>query len=80
MSTAIVSAKGWVVVPAPYRKKYRLVPGTRVEIVDYGGVLAVVPELSDPVRDAQGILKGTKSLSKALLDERRRNRRRETAR
>ena len=38
MPSAIISAKGWIVIPAEYRKKHRLEPGTKVDIVDYGGV------------------------------------------
>ena len=77
MPTATVSAKGWVVIPAEYRKKHHLDPGSQVNVVDYGGVLAIVPALADPVREARGILKSRKSLSKALLDERKKERRRE---
>ena len=38
---------------------------------DYGGVLALVPKLTDPVRQAAGMLKGRKSLTRALLAEHR---------
>ncbi len=68
----IVSEKGWVVIPADLRKKYNLRPGTEVQVVDYGGVLALVPKLADPVRQAAGLLKGRKSLTRALLAEHRR--------
>ena len=68
----IVSEKGWVVIPADLRKKYNLRPGTEVQVVDYGGVLALVPTLADPVRQAAGLLKGRKSLTRALLAEHRR--------
>jgi AbrB family looped-hinge helix DNA binding protein len=37
MTTATISSKGWIVVPAGLRKKYHLQPGTRVALVDYGG-------------------------------------------
>jgi len=37
--TLTISSKGWVVIPAELRKKYHLMPGTEVLIVDYGGVL-----------------------------------------
>ncbi len=70
--TIIVSEKGWVVIPADLRKKYNLRPGTEVQVVDYGGVLALVPKLADPVRQAAGLLKGRKSLTRALLAEHRR--------
>ena len=71
-----VSNKGWVVIPAEFRKKYRLQPGAKVRMVDYGGVLAVVPELEDPVAQGYGMLKGTGSLTKALLREHRKEYRR----
>ena len=69
-----VSEKGWVVITAPLRKKYHLHPGTEVQVVDYGGVLALVPQLADPVRQAAGLLKGKPSLTQALLVERRKER------
>jgi AbrB family looped-hinge helix DNA binding protein len=78
--TVTVSAKGWVVIPAGLRKKHDLHPGKEVQVVDYGGVLALVPKLDDPVHQAAGMLKGRKSLRRALLAEHREERRRERAR
>jgi AbrB family looped-hinge helix DNA binding protein len=69
-----VSGKGWVVIPVELRRKYNLHPGAEVSVVDYGGVLALVPTLANPVRQAAGMLKGSKSLTRALLAERRRER------
>ena len=80
MPTARVSAKGWIVIPAEFRRKHGLHPGTKVQIVDYGGVLAVTPALGDPVSGARGLLETQGRLTKALLDERRRERERETGR
>ena len=77
MMTAIVSAKGWIVIPAEFRKKYDLKPGARVMLVDYGGVLAIVPALPNAIASSMGMLKGGTSLTKALLAERRRERARE---
>lgn len=70
----VVSAKGWVVIPADLRKKYKLHPGAVVSVVDYGGVLALVPAMAQPVRQAAGMLKGRASLTRALLTEHRRER------
>ena len=70
MTITTVSSKGWVVIPAELRKKYDLRPGARVVLVDYGGVLAIVPAMSDSVKESAGILKGGASLTKALLRER----------
>jgi AbrB family looped-hinge helix DNA binding protein len=69
-----VSAKGWIVIPSGLRKKYDLRPGTAVSIVDYGGVLALVPVMAKPIRQAAGMLKGRTSLTGALMAERRRER------
>lgn len=69
-----VSEKGWVVIPAELRRKYNLHPGAEVSVVDYGGVLALVPTLAKPIRQAAGMLKGSKSLTRALLAEHRRER------
>jgi AbrB family looped-hinge helix DNA binding protein len=69
MATLTVSEKGWVVIPAHLRRKYNLTAGSAVRIVDYGGVLALVPVMEDPIRQAAGMLKGPKSLTQALLAE-----------
>jgi AbrB family looped-hinge helix DNA binding protein len=70
----VVSEKGWIVIPAPLREKYNLRPGTEVHVVDYGGVLALVPASSDPIRQGAGMLRGRTSLTQALLTEHRRER------
>ncbi len=49
-----ISSKGWVVIPADLRKKYGLKPGDAVHVIDYGGVLTLVPVLRDSVRKAEG--------------------------
>ncbi|OIO90466.1 MAG: hypothetical protein AUK03_12920 [Anaerolineae bacterium CG2_30_64_16] len=77
MTVAKISAKGWVVIPAGLRKKYNLHSGRRVALVDYGGVLAIVPAMTDPVEESAGILKGGPSLVEALLVERDQERGRE---
>ena len=74
-----ISKKGWVVIPAELRKKYHLTPGTKVVIVDYGGVLAIIPAMKDPVKQGYGMQKGGPSLTDALLKERAADRKREEA-
>jgi AbrB family looped-hinge helix DNA binding protein len=75
--TLKISQKGWVVIPADLRKKYDLKPGDEVHVVDYGGVLSLVPTSEDPLEVAAGMLKGGTSLTEALLDERKKERDRE---
>ncbi len=69
MTVLTVSSKGWVVIPADLRKKYGLTAGTSVGVVDYGGVLALVPLLDNPVQQGYGLLKGDPSLTRILLAE-----------
>ncbi len=78
--TVTISEKGWVVIPAELRKKYALHPGTEVQVVDYGGVLALVPTLPNPVGQAASLLKGRKRLTRALLADRKAERGRERRR
>ncbi len=77
MSTAKVSAKGWVVIPRQLRARYGLKKGSRVQVIDYGGVLAIVPVADDPIETTQGMLKGGRSLTRALEESRRKDAERE---
>jgi AbrB family looped-hinge helix DNA binding protein len=71
-----VSQNGSILVPAKLREKYSLVPGTHLHIIDYGGVLSLIPAWDDSIEAGAGLLKGDTSLTQALLDERGRERRR----
>jgi AbrB family looped-hinge helix DNA binding protein len=70
-----ISRKGWIVIPAELRKKYNLNPGDLVTVVDYGGIVSLVPRAEDPVKHAAGMLRGRASLTEAVLKEHRRERR-----
>jgi AbrB family looped-hinge helix DNA binding protein len=72
-----ISNKGWVVIPAEFRKKYNLRAGSKVVIVDYGGVLAIVPAVKDPIKKGYGLLKGGPSLSESLKVDRELEKKRE---
>jgi AbrB family looped-hinge helix DNA binding protein len=74
MHTVTVSAKGWVVIPKPLREKYGLKKGMRVQVVDYGDVLALVPLPADPIKALHGMLKTEAPLTEELLAERARER------
>ncbi len=70
MTILTISNKGWVVIPAELRKKYRLSPGTEVVMVDYGGVLSIVPAYQNPIKQGRGLLKDLPGLTDDLLKER----------
>ena len=77
MHTVTVSTKGWVVIPKDLREKYGIKKGTRIQIVDYGEVLALVPLPDDPVEALHGMLADGPSLTADLLAEHAHERTRE---
>ncbi len=77
MHTTTVSAKGWVVIPKPIREKHGLKKGSRVQVLDYGQILAIVPLPDDPIQALHGMFEGGPSLTGDLLAERERERVRE---
>ncbi len=74
MYIAVVSAKGWVVIPKSIREKHGLEKGSRVQVLDYGQIVAVVPLPDDPVEALHGMFQGGPSLTAELLAERERER------
>lgn len=76
---AKVSAKGWVVIPAPLRRKYGIEPGMMVEIEDADGKIVIFPGSRDPIKEARGMLAGGPSLTEELLAERAKDLAREEA-
>ncbi len=71
MKTTTVSDKGWIVIPNDIRQKYKLKKGDKVNIVDYGGIIAVIPSSKDVINESAGMFKSEKSLLKLLLDNRK---------
>jgi len=69
MTTLTISQKGWVVIPAELRKKYHLTPGAEVVMVDYGGVISIVPAMKDPIKQGRGLLKDLPGLTDDLVKE-----------
>jgi len=74
---AKISRKGWVVIPAAIRKKFGLGPGSLVKFKIEGGKIILIPE-RNPVEECFGKLASSdESLTKLLLEERKKNRLRE---
>ncbi len=77
MHTSIVSAKGWVVIPKAIRERYGLEKGSRVQVLDYGQMVAIVPLPDDPIEALHGMFEAGLSLTGELLAERKAERARE---
>ncbi len=66
---AKVSTKGWIVIPAPLRRRFGLKPGTTVELQEAGDKIVIIPITSNPIDELYGKLAGEISLTEALLKD-----------
>ncbi len=64
-------SKGQIVIPAAIRKKYKIQPGSVLQIIEYGGIIYIIPPVNDPINAACGSLTQKPSLSERLLKERK---------
>jgi len=71
MKTTTVSKKGRVLIPKVIREKYNIKKGDRVNIVDYGNVISLIPISKDGINTSAGIFNSKKSLTKLLLEDRK---------
>jgi AbrB family looped-hinge helix DNA binding protein len=72
MTISKATVKGQVIIPAPLRKKFNIKKGTRIAITEgEGNVILIKPLPDDPIEASRGILKGKKSMIKALIKDRR---------
>ncbi|MBI3015896.1 MAG: AbrB/MazE/SpoVT family DNA-binding domain-containing protein [Candidatus Tectomicrobia bacterium] len=69
MPAVKILAKGQLVIPAKLRKKYHIRHGSELQILEYGGMLHLIPPVTDPIKAAAGFLPKRPSLAKKLLKE-----------
>jgi AbrB family looped-hinge helix DNA binding protein len=77
MTAVRTSSKGQVVIPIEIRQKLGIKPGQMVNLTLEGdkAIITAMPE--DPIKALRGSLKGKPSLTKALLKDRKEERKRE---
>lgn len=73
MATVKTLAKGQIVIPADLRKKYHIEPGKELQIMEYGGIIYLIPPAEDPIDAATGILPQGPSLARKLLEDRKKD-------
>ena len=56
MPATTISPKFQIVIPKEVREKLHLFPRQRVQVVEKGGVITLVPEV--PLKSLKGVLKG----------------------
>jgi AbrB family looped-hinge helix DNA binding protein len=66
MSTTTISPKFQIVIPKEVREKLHLVPQQRLQVIEKGGVITLVPEV--PLKSLKGVLKG---MSKSNIREKK---------
>ena len=71
MGTVRTLSKGRIVIPAGLRKKFRIEPGTEMQIMEYGGIIYLIPPVDDPVQATGGALPAEPSLGNRLLLDRK---------
>ena len=75
--TAKVSLRGQTVIPAALRQKYNILPNSRVEFLDVGGEIILIPIPSNGFKEARGLFKRKGLSMKDLRNFRRSERVRE---
>jgi len=73
MSSVKTLAKGQIVIPAKLRKKYHIKPGAELQVLEYGGIIHLIPPVADPIKAAAGFLPKKPSLAKKLLKDRKKD-------
>lgn len=66
MATTTISPKFQIVIPKEVRDKLHLTPRQRLQVLEKGGVITLVPEV--PLKSLRGLLKG---MSKRDLREKK---------
>lgn len=64
-------SKGQIVIPAEIRKRYKIEQGTELQIMEYGGIIYLIPPVENPIKAACGLLPNKPSLSEKILRERK---------
>ncbi|MBI5026175.1 MAG: AbrB/MazE/SpoVT family DNA-binding domain-containing protein [Nitrospirae bacterium] len=73
MTTVKTLAKGQIVIPVELRKKYNIQVGSELQVMEYGGIIYLIPPVDDPIKAACGALPAKPSLSEQLLKERKKD-------
>jgi len=77
MSVVKTSSKGQIVIPVEIRRKLGIKPGQRVTLTLIEGQAVITPLPQDPIKALRGTLKGLPSMTRDLLRERKKGKKRE---
>lgn len=77
MTTATVTTKGQIVIPSKIRHRLKIKKGTKLYIEERGNELILKPVTPEYFAEIAGVLTTKGKLSKALIEERTRDKERE---
>lgn len=77
MNIAIVTTKGQIVIPSKIRRRLNIKKGTKLYIEEKGDDLCLKPITSDYFKKLAGVLSTRGKLTKALVEERAKDKERE---
>jgi AbrB family looped-hinge helix DNA binding protein len=79
MSLVKLSPKGHILIPKKIRDKYGVIRGGKVQLIEGPDGILLKPAPADPIEAACGFVQGDFSLTTDLLEERRKEKKRESA-
>lgn len=79
MDSVYVTTRSRIVIPVRLRRKLGIKLGTKVHFIERGSEILFQPVTKEYVRSVCGMLKSATSVTKQLLDERKKDREREEA-
>lgn len=77
METSVVTVKGQIVIPSDIRRRHKIEKGTRVAFLEMGKDILLRPITDAYIEGLKGFLGTHGRATRALLEERRRDRERE---
>ncbi len=73
MTTTIVTTKGQIVIPSKIRQRLHIKRGTKLCLMEKGNQIILQPLTAEYFENMAGILKTKGKLSKAILEERQKD-------
>jgi len=74
MDVGYVTTKGQLVIPSKLRKRFGIIPGTRINFFEEEDGIKIIPVTSETIESNIGFMKTEGKLLKALLDEKKKER------
>lgn len=75
MSVVNVSYKGQIVIPVEFRKRFGIIPNSKVEVTEINNEIVILPLPKDPIKQGRGFLRLKQPVSEIMQEVREEERR-----